>query len=160
MNLAYDNGNTVKIEYTSQLSVDYLHELEQLMYFNPGQHNVEDGIMESIRRYGKPQIINKGDMLYITVAGVREVQTIYALAKPRLGHQKLVGLAVFTREDIKSIMLLHVSVKPAFSQKGRYAGHQLTLGLFEQLKRIASRIKGVQELHLIYGRGIIHRVPV
>ena len=59
------------------------------------------------------------------------------------------GLAVF---PAAAILLLHMSVAPAYATGGREASWRLTLKMIARLRRACRTLKGVRRLEILYGR--------
>ena len=148
-----------KLFFSSALKKTYREELENLMFFNPQQGQVESGIVESIERYGIPKVVLDGESLRISFENFPGVQTLYALeGKP--DDANLVGVMVYVRLDKESIVVLHIGVKEEYSTFGIHADHMLAMKLIVKLRQIASRVNGVRSLTVIYGKGGIRKIPV
>jgi len=64
--------------YTSNLRPEYGKELEQLLFFNSGQHAAHSAIMDSIEMFGEPFVENDGERLRVNVRKLDEAQTLFA----------------------------------------------------------------------------------
>ena len=51
--------------------------LESLVFFNASQQRVLDGIIDSIEKFGPPEIVEEGGRLRVRVAGKTEAQSPY-----------------------------------------------------------------------------------
>ena len=136
-----------RIGFSSILESAYLEDLERLLFFNPLQEKALSGIHHSIREYGVPSIYLDGGNLRVKVAGLPDVQTIYAL-EDSISRPLLVGVMVFSRTDEKTIALLHIAVREEYSRFGKRADAGLVPKFLEQLKQIARRLKGVKAIKL------------
>lgn len=148
-----------KIVFSSKLGKNHRDELETLMFFNPQQKHVESGILESIERYGLPKVAPNGEFLRVEIAGLPEVQTLFAL-ETYGASASLIGVIVYLRVNRESIVVLHVGVREEYSIFGIYADEMLAMKLIVHLRQIARQIKGVRTLTVIYGKGMIRRIPV
>ena len=145
--------------FTSRLPRSYRAELGSLMFFNPQQHHVKLGIVESIERYGIPKIVENGDHLNIRTDKFIEVQALFALeGKP--DDANLIGVLVYVRINSESMVVLHIGVKEEYSVFGIHSNEMLTMKLLVRLREIARQIKGVRSIAVIYGKGIIRKIPV
>ena len=148
---------TSNIQFSSVLGAEYHEELEKLMFFNPGQEKALPGIYDSINEYGLPSIVEEGERLRINVEGLGAAQTLFALDQQ--GEKNLlVGVMVFCRISIETIVLLHIAVLEEYSWAGKFADEMVVLRLMSKLREIAKRLKGVQNIRLQYASGLT--VPV
>ena len=51
--------------------------LEELLFFNPGQFRVRAGIINSLEKFGHPQLVEAGENLSVRI-GEQETQTLFA----------------------------------------------------------------------------------
>lgn len=145
------------ILFSSTLSRKYKDDLEQLLFFNPQQHDVQAGIVAAIERYGLPRIMVEQELLRVCVAGLPEVQTLFALTDP---ENELVGVIVYVRVDQEKLVLLHIGIQEKYSLAGEQAEAMLLLRLLAKLREIARRIKGVEAITMMYGRHLDQRLPI
>lgn len=152
------------IFFSSTLSSQYREQLETIMFFNPHQSSVEVGIIKSIEKFGIPKIAVEGKNLKLHVENLPEVQTLYAFEEGTK-RANLIGALIYVRIDIKTFILLHISVSEEYSCHGIHADKLLAMRLVIKLREIASRIKGACSLIIIYGKGkerrlIVRKQPV
>jgi hypothetical protein len=147
----------LRIQFTSVLGNQFRDDLEELLFFNPQQGRALTGINHSISEYGVPSICEMDGKLRISVEGLTESQTLYALDVSLL-RPILAGVMVYARTDPENIVLLHIAVKEDYSRTGKYADRMLVLNLMTQLRRIAKMIKGVRSITLKYSSGLV--IPV
>lgn len=145
------------IQFSSTLGRQYKNDLEQLLFFNPQQYDVQAGIVESIARYGQPRIVIEEERLRVCVAGLPEVQTLFALTEPA---RELIGAMVYVRSDRETLVLLHVGIKEDFTLAGERAEAMVLVQLLAKLREIARRLKGVEAIMLMYGRNRDQRLPI
>jgi hypothetical protein len=136
--------------YSSVLPPSRYQELADLMFFNVLQHCVRDDIVNAIELYGMPTIVTTQHSLRFSVEKLGEVQSLYALESGEGG--KLVGVLVYARVSDDRIVLLHMSVAPAYATRGREASRRLTLKMIARLRRACRTLKGVRRLEILYGR--------
>lgn len=136
------------IVFTSRLPVTSRSALEQLLFFNGCQDRVIDCIVDAVERFGSPEIVVEGDHLRVTLGGLPEVQTLYAI---EADTGRPVGVAVYIRADLEHVTVLHIGVLSEFARGGARARDNLLLKLLNQLRRSSKRLKGVRRLNLPYG---------
>jgi hypothetical protein len=134
-------------------------ELEALLFLNPRQHLVRAAIVEGIEKYGVPGIVVEQDRLRVELAGGCEVQTLFAVAAG-LFRSRLAGVMIYTRIDSETILLLHLAVAEDYSSHGRHRRQMLALRCVEQLRAIASQIKGVRFVRVMLGHGRVRDLSV
>ena len=146
-----------QIRFSSILGTDYRSELEELMFFNPQQNKALTGISHAISEYGVPVIVEDNGRLRISVEGLPESQTLFALddssEKPILA-----GVMVYMRTDPENLVLLHIAVHEDYSRAGIYGDEMLVWRFMTQLRDIAKRIKGIRSITLKYSSGLV--IPV
>jgi ribosomal protein S18 acetylase RimI-like enzyme len=130
--------------------------LEELLFFNPRQHRVREGILHSLERFGHPRVEENGDSLSVRV-GEQEAQTLFAFDLERHGSDP-VGVVVFLRTSAAEIAVLHVAVHPDYALHGRRAGLGLGVALVEKVQEIASQIVGVQRIVFFYRQEVVIRI--
>ncbi len=146
-----------RIRFTSVLGIEYREDLEELLFYNPLQKNALTGISHSISEFGVPSIVEDNARLRISVEGLPESQSLFALdtsgEKPVLA-----GAMVYMRTDLETLVLLHIAVKEDYSRMGIYGDEMLVLRFMTQLRDIARRIKGIRAISLKYSSGLV--IPV
>ncbi len=130
--------------------------LEELLFFNPRQFRVREGIVNSLNRFGHPRLEDTADGLAVRV-GDHEAQTLFAFDLDRRGHDP-VGVVVFLRTSPAEIAIMHVVVHPDYGLQGSHGGTGLGLALIEQVKEIAARIVGVRRLVFFYRSEVVIRL--
>lgn len=130
--------------------------LEELLFFNPRQGLVREGIVHSLAEFGHPRLAETADGLSVRV-GNHEAQTLFAFDADRHGNDP-VGVVVFLRTSPAEIAIMHVAVHPSYALQGRRAGAGLGVALVEKVKEIASRIVGVQRIIFFYRREVVLRL--
>ena len=146
----------MNIVLSSKVSKDSREALEELLYFNPRQHVVREGIVEVVQRFGKPRVVESGDGLSIQV-GEQPAQALFAFDQD--GDPDLpVGLVVFLRTTPDEVAIMHMAVDPEYALQGQQAGMGLGVVLMEKVKDICRRIVGVKQIALSYRKGIVIRL--
>jgi hypothetical protein len=130
--------------------------LEELLFFNPRQYRVREGIVNSLEKFGHPRIEDTTNGLSIRI-GDHEAQTLFVFDQDRRGGDP-VGVVVFIRTSPAEIAIMHVAVNPDYALQGRRAGLGLGLILIEKVKEIASRIVGVRQIALYYRQEIVIQI--
>lgn len=130
--------------------------LEELLFFNPRQFRVREGIVNSLEKFGHPRLEDTGDGLSVRV-GSEDAQSLFAYDRDRAGDDP-VGVVVFLRTSPAEIAIMHVAVHDDYALRGRQAGAGLGVALIEQVKEIASRIVGVRRIIFFYRSEVVIRL--
>ena len=130
--------------------------LEELLFFNPRQFRVREGIVNSLEKFGHPRIEETDDQLCIRV-GDCEAQTLFAF-DPDHRRGDPVGVVVFIRTSPAEVAIMHLAVHPDYSLQGERSGIGLGVVLVEMVKEIASRIVGIQRVVFFYRREVVMRL--
>ena len=147
------------LRFTSTLDVSRREELTELMFLNIQQHRVRAGIVNSIDKYGLPEIVEVENKLRFTIDKLSDVQTLFAIDDAP-GTGVLAAVMIYTRVDDSTIVLLHLGVAEAYASDGVHADRLLVLRLINELKRVARSISGVTGIEIIYNTARPLRVPV
>lgn len=143
----------------STLPSQYREELEDLLFFHPQQTKVQDGIVYSIEKYGTPQIVARGDHLYVELEQFPGAQTLYAFDRIA-GIEKLIGSLIYYRTNAETIEVVHIGIQEKYTLTGPLANKQVMLWLILNLRSIAKMIKGVRYIQLIYSADHTRTIPV
>ncbi len=130
--------------------------LEDLLFFNPGQHRVREGIIHSLQEFGHPRLHESNGSLSLRV-GDQEAQTLFAYDRDRRGEAPI-GVVIFLRTSPEEIAVLHVAVHRDYALQGKRGGLGLGVTLIEKVKEIAARIVGVRRVVFFYKREVSLRV--
>jgi hypothetical protein len=149
-------------EITSRLAAEHRPALEDLLFFNAQQDLVRHRIVETIERYGMPEIFEREGTLRVRLPGATDAQALFALAEQsdRAEGSPLAGMALFVREAEERFVIVHIGVTPAYSAGGPQAEGHLFLRLLQAIRAAARRTRGVRHVELLYGEGRIRRIPV
>src|SRR5688572_23862677 len=139
-----------KIEFKSHVPAAQQAALEALLFFNAWQERVSACIADAIEKFGAPEIVADRDRLRIHVKGLPDVQSLFAI-DTETGQP--VGVAVYARQDIEHVTVVHIGITSEFASGGPRAGEQLLLKLLREVRRSTRRVKGVRRLELFYGSG-------
>jgi hypothetical protein len=143
----------VNLVFSSRASIQCRSALEDLLFFNPQQHRVREGILESLKEFGQPRLEETSDGLSVRV-GNHEAQALFAYDQDRRGIDP-VGVVVFLRTSPIDIAIMHVAVQPDYSLQGRHGGVGLGLTLVEKVKEIAARIVGIKRIVFFYRQEVL-----
>ena len=146
---------------TSRLGAEHRGELERLLFFNSGQDRVRHRIVETIEKYGIPEVIERDGGLRLRLAGGEDPQALFAvsrLADVQAGPP--VGVALFVREGDERFVIVHIGVAEAYSAGGEYADQHLFFHLLQAIRGAARRTRGVRCVDLFYGAGRTRHIPV
>ena len=146
----------MNLVFSSRVPNDCREALEELLFFNPQQHRVREGIINSLEQFGHPRLEETPGGLSVRV-GDHEAQTLFAYDRDRR-RQEPVGLVVFVRTAPAEIAIMHVAVHPNYAMRGRRGGAGLGATLVEKVKEIAARIVGVQRIVFFYRQEVVIRL--
>ena len=130
---------------TSKLAVEQRPSLEQLLFFNAGQHRVRLGIQQSIETYGVPEIYVHDHSLRVRVGDIEGVQTLFAVSdsgRPR-------GVAVFVRLARECFVVLQLGVEPR-ARAPLEANNSVLSKLMHEIRSTARRTRGVDRIEVVY----------
>ena len=143
----------VNLSFSSRVPSQYRAAVEELLFFNPQQHRVRDGIINSLEKFGLPRLEETAAGLSVRV-GNHEAQTLFAYDQNRRQPEP-VGVVVFLRTSPAEIAIMHVAVHPDYALQGRRSELGLGVALVEKVKEIAARIVGVQKLVFFYRQEVV-----
>jgi hypothetical protein len=146
----------VNIVFSSRVPKDCRAELEDLLFFNPRQHLVRQGIINSLTQFGHPRVEETADGLSVRV-GDHEAQTLFAFDRDSKSKAP-VGVVVFLRTSREEIAIMHVAVDDDYALQGSEAGVGLGVTLVEKVKEIASRIVGIKRIVFFYRQEVVIRL--
>lgn len=138
------------IEFKSHVPVSQRTALEALVFFNTCQERVSACIADAIEKFGAPEIVADRDRLRIQMRGMPDVQSLFAID---LRTGRPVGVAVYSRQDVEHVTVMHLGITAEFASGGARAGEQLLLRLLREVRRSTRRVKGVRRLELYYATG-------
>jgi hypothetical protein len=136
------------VSFTSRIAAEHRSTLERLLFFNACQGRVAEGIVDVIDRYGPPEIQADGEWLRVRVAGLPDVQSLFAVEG---SSRRPIGIAVYIRADLEHITVLHVGISEECCTGGEREGLNLLLRLMKEIRRSSRRVKGVRRLRMAYG---------
>lgn len=138
------------IEFKSHVPVSQRTALEALVFFNTCQDRVSAGIADAVARFGAPEIVADRDRLRIHMKDLPDVQALFAV-DAKTGRP--VGVAIYARQEIEHVTVMHLGIAAEFATGGPRAGEQLLLRLLREVRRSSRRVKGVRRLELYYANG-------
>lgn len=147
---------TMHITFSSKVSKESRQALEALMFFNPEQFRVKEGIVSALHKFGHPRIEETAEGLSIRVADL-EAQTLFAFDHVRYGTDP-VGVVAFIRTAPEEIAIMHIAVQQDYTMQGCRAGLGLSFVLIEKIREIALRIVGVKQLIFFYRKDWVMRL--
>ena len=134
---------------TSRLPASSRAALEALLFFNVRQHALRDEIEATIERFGIPELIESQGWLRIEVAGLPDVQCLYAVRGDKADAEP-VGAVVYVRDSIDRITIVHLSVAPDASLNLAGGGRIVLNRLLHQIRRVARCTSGIRRVELAY----------
>jgi hypothetical protein len=137
------------IRISSLLLRSYRDELERIVFFNPEQGLVTGTLVDLVRRYGVPAIVEDGEHLRFRASAFGVLQTLYAMDS---GEQpeRLVGVAMFTRAGRSNMLVLHLAVHEDYTSRGKWGGKAVVAQLFAAIRDLSLRTRGVRSLRILY----------
>jgi hypothetical protein len=136
------------VTFTSKVAIEHRPTLERLLFFNGCQNRVARGIADVIDRYGSPEIQPDGEWLRVRLAGLADVQSLFAV-ETTTGRP--IGVAVYMRADLEHVTVLHLGLSEEYCAGGEREGINLLLRLMKEIRRSSRRVKGVRRLSVLYG---------
>ena len=136
------------VTFTSKVAIEHRPTLERLLFFNGCQNRVARGIADVIDRYGSPEIQPDGEWLRVRLAGLADVQSLFAV-ETTTGRP--IGVAVYMRADLEHVTVLHLGLSEEYCAGGEREGFNLLLRLMKEIRRSSRRVKGVRRLSVLYG---------
>jgi hypothetical protein len=146
----------VNIVFSSRVPIECRVELEELLFLNPRQHLVREGILNSLERFGHPKVVAAANGLAVKV-GDLEAQTLFAFDRGRKSAAP-VGAVIFIRTGREEMSIMHVAVHEDYALHGAEAGVGLGVTLVEKVKEIARRVVGIQRIVFFYRRHVVIRL--
>ncbi len=140
-----------RITVKSRLPATMRGQLEALLFFNAGQHRIRQEIEATIERYGLPELIDDSGQLHVQVAGIPQVQTLFAIHEED-GRSRPVGAVVYVRDSFERITVLHVGVATDYAYGGPYSGERVLHRLMQQIRKVARRTSGIRHVEVAYRR--------
>jgi len=147
----------VNLVFTSKVSKQSRPALEQLMFFNPSQFRVREGIINSLEKFGHPRLEESGDNLVVRVGG-SEAQTLFVYNADSKSKDPI-GMVAFLRTSPAEIAIMHLAVREEYALRNRRPGDlRLGIVLIEKVKEIATRIVGVEKIIFFYRQNAVIRL--
>jgi len=143
----------VNLVFSSRVPTECRSELEDLLFFNPRQHLVREGIIHSLARFGHPRVEETSSGLSVRV-GDHEAQTLFAFDREK-ETKAPVGVVVFLRTSPEEIAIMHVAVDDDYALQSGEAGVGLGVTLVEKVKEISRRIVGVKRIVFFYRQQVV-----
>lgn len=137
------------IVITSRLDEDFREDLEQILFFNPKQHQATSGIKHCVEHYGLPEITNEQGYLRIRLNSTSLAQTLYCVDRTE-SKDSLAGVIVFMRNNIEDMSILYIAIAKNQILRGPIITARLAWDLVHQVIESASFISGVKNVRLDY----------
>jgi hypothetical protein len=138
-----------KIRILSQLRGSFREELERIVFFNPEQTLVTGTLVDLVRRYGIPAVVEEGDCLRFRVNAFGMLQTLYAIDSTE-NPERLVGVAMFTRIKRSTMVVLHLAVHEDYTSHGKWRSEGVVAQLITAIRSLSLRTRGVRTLQVLY----------
>jgi hypothetical protein len=125
-----------------------------MFFFHPHQSRFRDQILARIEQFGSPEITESANGLKIRLPKLPDSQTLHAVAQEQSGEFML-GTVVFHRPDARTLEILHIAVRPDLTHSTNAGNSPIVMLLVNVLCRIGRRVRGIESIRLMYGRGLI-----
>ena len=135
-----------KVSFSSTINPDQKETLERIFFFNKNHTEYYFDIKHLIESYGQPRIVEEKDRLYLNFENI-DCQNIFSII-----DNNLVGLAIYYRDSLDNIDLVHIAVDEKYSSKGTQTDKFLIFRIINELKKIVMRIKGINTITIKYGQ--------
>ena len=140
-----------KVSFSSTINPDQRETLERVFFYNKNQTEYYFDIKHLIESCGQPRIVEENNRLYLNFEKI-DCQNIFTI----IDHN-LVGLAIYYRDSLDNIDLVHIAVDEKYSSTGKYADKLLVLQIINELKKFALKIKDIKTIIVKYGqKRVIH----
>ena len=94
----------------------------------------------------KPRIVVVNERLWVTLDSGIQVQSLFAVEQGEATPQP-VGMVVYTREQ-DTLAILFVAIHEDYASSGVHADAMLFLRIVDEVRNIASRVKGIASIKL------------
>ena len=135
-------------QFVSRLEARHQEALEALFYFNDNQSRISGALRHAVERYGSPQIEQEGEHLALRLSSVPQVQALFVMTQA--DPATLAGVVVYAREGVV-IQVVYVGLDPAHAFTSAKQNF-LLLEIFETLRQVGRRIRGVEAVEFTTGR--------
>jgi hypothetical protein len=71
--------NEIELVFSAFISISYLEDLNEILYFNPYQKNYRNRIISAIKECGKPEIIVENDLITVRLNKDHFQQTLFVI---------------------------------------------------------------------------------
>jgi hypothetical protein len=140
-----------RLVFSSVLPLAYRDELERIVFFNPRQDRVSKAVVDSVHQFGVPSIVEDQGTLRFRVPAFGAVQTLYALDQD-INPATLLGVAIFVRENRKTVLVLHLAVHEDYAVGGPNEEDWVASRLLATVRSACRHIRGIKRLRLLYPR--------
>jgi hypothetical protein len=147
-----------KVCVTSRLPAHMRDHLEALLFFNARQHRMRHEIEQTIERFGIPEIVEQNGWLRVQVAGLPEVQSLFAVHEDG-SRVRPVGAVIYVRDAFERLTVVHIGVADEFALGGIYSSERVLLRLLQEIRRVARRTSGIRHVELAYSRSRPREAP-
>jgi hypothetical protein len=151
-------GDPGRVRLCAELSAEWKEPVEELLFFNPQQALLGKKILETIHAFGLPRILSRHGRLNIELGDSTAPGVLFALVGAG-EEEHLAGLLLFLRKNA-GLLCLHVSVAEDYVSRGPRASLRVAMRLFDELRKIGTRIAGVNHIEVYYKRSGWQRLPL
>ena len=141
----------MQLAFCSEIQASYRPQVEELLFFNERQTGLHDPIVEALALYGPPEIVEQRSGLRIPLRNRDDAQCLFALDQTT-PEPELVGVLVYLRRSVRELLIVHIAVASC-GLDSPFAGRHVASAMIRTIRKIAQRLRGVEQLSLFYGRG-------
>ena len=138
-----------KVSFSSTINPEQRGVLERVFFFNKNLTEYYFDIEHLIESYGQPRIVEENDRLYLNFEKI-DCQNIFIII-----DNNLVGLAIYYRDSLDNIDLVHIAVDEKYSSKDTQTDKFLVFRIINEMKKIVMEIKGINTIIIKYGQNWI-----
>ena len=138
----------MRVSFCSTLPATHLRSLERLVFFNRHQRSAEHAIVKAVDLYGQPTIERTNGRLHVALASRHDSQCLFATTI-RQGRSVLVGMALYARPTSADLVVVHMAIA-GMVPAGSATAYGVLRGLMRQICTIASRVRGIDSVQLLY----------
>jgi hypothetical protein len=125
-------------------------QLEALLFFNAGQHQLRREIEATIERYGIPELSLGEQGLTVTLGGYPEAKVLFAIQHSEGGRQRPVGFIIYARDRYDQLNVMHVGVAPDHVNGALYGSQRVLSRLLKEIRGEARNTSGVRAVSFAY----------
>jgi hypothetical protein len=134
-----------KVHFTQYMNSSFEEEIQNLFFFHPDQKTYKKRILQSIIKFGKPELIHhESGLTFRLVGNLDSHQTLFVHSKQ--GDSILLGIVIWVKTE-NTMNLAHLLLNKSFTpSENEYNFREIMLGLI----KMSSFFKGIDSIGLVY----------